>query len=228
MAVRNDFTAGEVLAAADLNDTFGAKADTTALDGKLNTTVTTKGDLISRSSSTPTRLGVGSNGQVLTANSATTTGLAWTTLATGKILQVVRATDSTDRTTTSTSFVDVTGMSVTITPQNNNSAILLIASVSGDVKNTGAGTGTTIAFLQITDNSNNAISGAQSNLNGQFINSSTGHEAYFSVSLFAYATPATTSAVTYKLRFRSNAAAVTAALRNASATGQMYAIEVSA
>jgi hypothetical protein len=27
MAVRNDFTAGEVLAAADLNDTFGAKAN---------------------------------------------------------------------------------------------------------------------------------------------------------------------------------------------------------
>ena len=27
MAVRNDFTAGEVLAAADLNDTFASKAD---------------------------------------------------------------------------------------------------------------------------------------------------------------------------------------------------------
>jgi len=39
MAIRNDFTAGEVLAAADLNDTFAAKADdaatTTALNGKL-------------------------------------------------------------------------------------------------------------------------------------------------------------------------------------------------
>lgn len=30
MAVRNDFTAGEVLAAADLNDTFASKLDTTA------------------------------------------------------------------------------------------------------------------------------------------------------------------------------------------------------
>jgi hypothetical protein len=37
MAVRNDFTAGEVLAAADLNDTFGAKLDypTGGSDGDL-------------------------------------------------------------------------------------------------------------------------------------------------------------------------------------------------
>lgn len=68
MAVRNDFTAGEVLAAADLNDTFGSK---------LATTVTTKGDLITRDASAPARLGVGTNGQVLTADSAAATGLKW-------------------------------------------------------------------------------------------------------------------------------------------------------
>jgi hypothetical protein len=35
MAVRDDFTAGEVLAAADLNDTFGSKLDVTAPVGKI-------------------------------------------------------------------------------------------------------------------------------------------------------------------------------------------------
>jgi len=50
----------------------------TALGSKLDTTVTTKGDLITRST-VPTRLGVGSNGQVLTANSAQATGLEWVT-----------------------------------------------------------------------------------------------------------------------------------------------------
>ncbi len=45
-------------------------------------------------------------------------GAAWQAIAGGKILQVVRATDSTSRSTTSTSFVDVTGMTVTITPQD--------------------------------------------------------------------------------------------------------------
>lgn len=68
MAVRNDFTAGEVLAAADLNDTFASK---------LATTVTTKGDLITRTNSAPARLGVGTDGQVLTAASGETTGLKW-------------------------------------------------------------------------------------------------------------------------------------------------------
>ncbi len=40
----------------------------------------------------------------------------------GKVLQVVRETDSSLRTTNSTSFVDVAGMSVTITPQKSDSA----------------------------------------------------------------------------------------------------------
>ena len=67
MAVRNDFTAGEVLAAADLNDTFASK---------LATTVTTKGDLISYGTA-PARLAVGTNGHVLTADSGETLGIKW-------------------------------------------------------------------------------------------------------------------------------------------------------
>ena len=39
--------------------------------------ITTKGDLISRSSSAPARLAVGADGKVLQADSTTTTGLAW-------------------------------------------------------------------------------------------------------------------------------------------------------
>jgi hypothetical protein len=44
----------------------------------------------------------------------------------------------------------------------------------------------------------------------------------------AYATPATTSAVTYKARFRRNGSTETITILNAEATGQLYAIEVSA
>ena len=43
----------------------------------LNSLVTTKGDLIVRDASAPARLGVGTNGHVLTADSAETTGVKW-------------------------------------------------------------------------------------------------------------------------------------------------------
>jgi len=41
--------------------------------------LTTKGDLLSHDASAFARLGVGSDGQVLTADSAETTGLKWET-----------------------------------------------------------------------------------------------------------------------------------------------------
>jgi hypothetical protein len=56
-------------------------------------------------------------------------------VAGGKILQIVRATDSTNRSTTSTSFADVTGMSVTITPQKSTSSILVLANFTANCTN---------------------------------------------------------------------------------------------
>lgn len=176
MAVRSSFTAGEVLTAADLTDTFASKLD----------------------------------------------------LAGGKILQIVRDTDTTDRSTTSTSFTDVTGLSVTITPQKSNSAILiwLLANVSSTWA-TGANGN---SHVQITDNSNNAISGAENFLFSTFNLTKEGVSAFVGevVSIVGYATPATTSAVTYKVRFRSNNANTTTKFENASSTAQLFAIEVSA
>jgi hypothetical protein len=140
-------------------------------------------------------------------------------LAGGKILQIVRATDSTQRTTTSTSFVDVTGMSVTITPQKNDSAIIILACYLG----IGSTTTGQVMNTQITDASNNAISGTETvrlgASNASFVN------AY--QTLVARDTPATINATTYKLRFSAPAGG-TVELSNNLATGQMYAIEVSA
>ena len=147
-------------------------------------------------------------------------------LAGGKILQIVRATDSTNRSTTSTSYVDVTGMSVTITPQKSDSAIILIA--TGFVRVGWTTTGRQDGSIVITDSSNNQISGtqqAQFGFDGAFTTASN-FDSY--LSLIGYATPATTSATTYKLRFLSRAAATTISLLNGNTTGQMYAIEVSA
>jgi hypothetical protein len=175
MAIRNDFAPGEVLAAADLNDTFGSKLD----------------------------------------------------LAGGKVLQVVRATDSTFRGTTSTSFVDVTGMSVTITPQKSDSAILIFSIFSANVNK--ASGGNIYGTYQLTDASDNALSGAEE-LNAGTINYTiTGTaELFASGFLWGRSTPAVITAVTYKLRQRSVDASTATIVRNDLQTGQMYAIEVSA
>jgi hypothetical protein len=137
-------------------------------------------------------------------------------IAGGKILQIVRATDSTERTTTSTSFVDAS-ISVTITPQRSDSAIILIWSAYASTSASGV-----YVFRRITDNSNNAISGAQEHAMG----TSLGGLAFIATTAIAYATPATTSATTYKGRFQVNSG--TGTLQNQVQTGQMYAIEVSA
>ena len=97
---------------------------------------------------------VGTSGQLLSTNGAGVLSF----VNGGKILQIVRATDTTARTTTSTTYVDVTGMSITITPQKSDSAVLIIASVFA---RTSAASGTNqVANLVITDSSDNFLSGA--------------------------------------------------------------------
>jgi hypothetical protein len=54
-----------------------------AVGADITNTLTTKGDLLGRTSSAASRLGVGSNGTVLTADSAEATGLKWATPAAG-------------------------------------------------------------------------------------------------------------------------------------------------
>jgi hypothetical protein len=140
----------------------------------------------------------------------------------GKILQVVRATNGTNSTTTSTSFVDAS-ISVTITPKKNTSAIMLISTCSMEI--TGSGVDRR-ATLSITDNSGNAQSGGGFALAGT-TNGSINTMQYKTV--IAYATPATLSATTYKLRFRVENATTTLTLQNAGhVTGVLFAIELAA
>jgi len=147
-------------------------------------------------------------------------------LAGGKILQIVRATDTTQRSTTSTSLVDAS-ISVTITPQKSTSAIILIWSFGLRVEfpSPNANTG---EFL-ITDNSNNALSGAQAMPHGPSNLSPAASNGVFehTANRIGYSTPSTTSAITYKGRFRSTVGN-TILIQNNITTGQLYAIEVSA
>ena len=77
-------TTGQVLAKAsntDMDFSWVAQDDSNAIQ---NTIVDAKGDLIAASAAdTPARLAVGTNGQVLTADSTASTGLAWATPSAG-------------------------------------------------------------------------------------------------------------------------------------------------
>jgi hypothetical protein len=89
-----------------------------------------KGDLLAGTAdNTIGRLAVGTNNQVLTADSSTATGLKWATPATGggKVLQVVFASTSTQITIATTTPTD-SGLTASITPSATSSKILVIYS----------------------------------------------------------------------------------------------------
>jgi hypothetical protein len=77
-------TTGQVLSktsSTDLDFTWVAQDDSNAIQ---NAIVDAKGDLIAATAAdTPARLAVGTNGQVLTADSTASTGIKWATPATG-------------------------------------------------------------------------------------------------------------------------------------------------
>lgn len=93
-------TTGQVLAKAsgtDMDFSWVAQDDSNAIQ---NAIVDAKGDLIGATAAdTPARLAVGTNGQVLTADSTAATGLAWKTVTSGATVKSVRK--SADQTVTS-------------------------------------------------------------------------------------------------------------------------------
>jgi hypothetical protein len=135
----------------------------------------------------------------------------------GKVLQVVRATDTTERTTTSTSFVDGS-LSVTITPQSATSAIILVAIVNIRIMGTN-----TYAAIRLTDSSGTPISGAENLGNGA--NGPTTQR--FAFNAWGYVISGVTTAVTYKLQYKLESG-TSVVIENTRNTGQLFAIEVSA
>jgi hypothetical protein len=113
---------------ADSGETTGLKyvADTT------NYAVAAKGDLlVGTAADTLAALTVGTDGHTLVADSVEATGLKWAAPAGGgKVLQVISTTKDDTFTTASSTFVDITGLSVSITPASASNKILVLFNLS--------------------------------------------------------------------------------------------------
>jgi len=140
------------------------------------------------------------------------------------IRQIVSATNATNQTTTSASFVDVTGVSVTITPTSDTSKILVVSVMTVYSQRTDQNS--TDSYWQLTDGSNVALQGAEGMRVGssQTLRVNPTFQIHSPVTLIGLAEPATTSPVTYKARFRRGND--TAGILGATNTSKIYAIEV--
>lgn len=125
----------------------------------------------------------------------------------GAVLQVVSTTKSDTFTSTGTavgSSVDITGLTATITPSSNTSKIMCFFSIYGSVNYTGIATvnmwsvglyrGSTLIGAGNADGSRTSVTGS----NGA-VNSTTNFDGMSAISGLHLDSPATTSAITYKI-----------------------------
>jgi hypothetical protein len=182
--------------------------------------LTTKGDIIvATGNATLVRQGVGTNGQVLTADSTQADGVRWA--AGGKVLQVVGATFSTLATSTSTSFAD-TGLTATITPTSATSKIMCLVSI-GDVAKEST-SGNTAGGVQIrVMRSATQIGYGEGAYTGDTDRNDVG-----SVSFGILDTPATTSATTYKAQFASYVSGQQVRVQAGSSMSSILLLEIGA
>jgi hypothetical protein len=152
---------------------------------------------------TPTSLPASwTSGQVLTAASLNNLRGAF------RILQVATVTKTDSFTTTSATFTDITGLSVSITPSATSSQILVLMSLQG---NAGVSTGDALSAVQLVRGATSISVGDAAGNRWQATASLTQPEAYNRVEQLDYTTsaitifldsPATVAATTYKVQGR--------------------------
>jgi hypothetical protein len=133
---------------------------------------------------------------VLTLPTTSGTIVTGNTMPAGSVLQVVYASTQSRTSSSSTTYIDMTGMSASITPTKSSSKILVIAVAYG-----GSVAGCAMWFRVLRDSTSLATPSAT-------LYSSAGSGAEYSSlasNMTFFDSPATTSSVTYKVQLRSDA-----------------------
>jgi len=181
---------------------FGQAVDTQMLTNAnaaiAKTIVDAKGDIIAATAAdTVSRLAVGTNGHVLTADSTAATGIKWAAPAGGgKVLQVVSAAITTATTIATTSFTD-TSITASITPTLSTSKILVIVSANVYMTRTA---NNEFAGAKLIRGATDIVTYSNSGFVGFFAGGISSQENQHTASIVYLDSPATTSATTYKVQ----------------------------
>ena len=154
--------------------------------------------------------------------SALSTGtVAAARLPAGSVLQVVQTVKTDSFSTTSTSYTDVTGMSVTITPSSASNKILVLLNAT-----VGSNGGANYCYVLLTDGTNNfqgdaAGSRRRATVGGALTQDNNTVSSACACWLHS---PNTTSAITYKMQIASQTNGITAGCNRASADTDSSAV----
>jgi hypothetical protein len=178
------------------------------------TAIDAKGDLVvGTGADTFSRLAVGTNTYILTADSAEATGLKWAAPAGGggKVLQVLQDTQVGIVSSTSTTFA-TTNLSQAITPSSASSKVLVQITINGLTK-TGGNSDTAVDLRLLRGATVLASFGdrcAFTNADGTNV---------IAAAMTYLDSPATTSATTYSVEFRSKVSGQLVYVNNYSTNG---------
>jgi hypothetical protein len=171
-------TTGQVLAKAsgtDLDFSWVAQDDSNAIQ---NDIVDAKGDLIGATAAdTPARLAVGTNGQVLTADSSASTGLAWSTVSAGAFTKISSGTFSASAAVNIDSVFSATYRTYLLTLTSSNASANVYTTVR--FRTSGSSNSTSNYKWQKTNVSGILIqTNSSSDTSGQFFESISGTDGY--------------------------------------------------
>ena len=146
------------------------------------------------------------DGTIVNADINASAAIAGTKLTgVGKVLQVVSTTKTDTATTSSTSYSDISGLNLSITPSSASNKILIIADISGASNSGNAGVGFRIKqTISAADTFPylGASAGSRTQASfGAYVASDDNFTGKFSSSVLL--SPSTTSAITYTYQFRS-------------------------